>query len=249
MTIIPLSEGSFTIDKTKVFLPFNEGTDQLQGRSTGSLLVQVQPFLIITSKDVLLLDTGLGFSINGTLQIHQNLKNKNIDPASITKVLLTHLHKDHAGGVSLADRVGNVSLAFPQATYYIQKQEVDYAIEIGFPSYMMEELGILQNNQKVELLHGDGTIDNYIRYQLAGGHSPYHQVYWITENNETIFFGGDNAPTYHQMKSKVVAKYDFDGKKSMEMRQQWWQQGLQEQWTFLFYHDIETPFIKARPSI
>ncbi|HOZ80247.1 MAG TPA: MBL fold metallo-hydrolase, partial [Ferruginibacter sp.] len=74
MKIIPLSEGSFTIDKTKKFIPFNTSKDDLQQRPTGSLLVEVQPFCIITKKDVLIIDTGLGFSNpDGTLQIHQNL--------------------------------------------------------------------------------------------------------------------------------------------------------------------------------
>jgi hypothetical protein len=35
MRIIPLSEGAFTIDKTKDFLPFNQATDNLQARTTG----------------------------------------------------------------------------------------------------------------------------------------------------------------------------------------------------------------------
>jgi len=30
----------------------------------------------------------------------------------------------------------------------------------------------------------------------------------------------------------------------MELRQQWWQQGEKENWTFLFYHDIKTPVWK-----
>jgi hypothetical protein len=29
----------------------------------------------------------------------------------------------------------------------------------------------------------------------------------------------------------------------MELRQKWWEQGEQEHWTFLFYHDIKTPII------
>src|SRR3982751_4817651 len=105
MKIIPLSEGVFTIDKTKVFIPFNLGSDDLQKRPTGSLLVEVQPFVVITKKDVLLLDTGLGFKRDGELQIHANLKLNGIQPADVTKVLLTHLHKDHAGGVSMTDRL------------------------------------------------------------------------------------------------------------------------------------------------
>jgi glyoxylase-like metal-dependent hydrolase (beta-lactamase superfamily II) len=245
MKIIPLSEGSFTIDKTKVFVPFQQATDDLQDRSVGSLLVEVQPFAIVTSKDILLIDTGLGFYIDEALQIHNNLKAAGIQPENVTKVLLSHLHKDHAGGVSKKDQLGNYTLAFPNATYYLQQKELDYAFEVGFPSYMIEELGLLQNNTSVVMLDGDGLIDGYIKYKVEGGHSPYHQSFWIEENGQILFFGGDNAPQLGQMKRRFTAKYDFDGKKAMELRQQWWEKGQQEDWHFLFYHDIKTPFYPA----
>lgn len=60
MKIIPLSEGAFTVDQSKKFIPFNIETDDLQQRNKGSILVEIQPFVIITSNDILLLDTGLG---------------------------------------------------------------------------------------------------------------------------------------------------------------------------------------------
>jgi len=43
------------------------------------------------------------------------------------------------------------------------------------------------------------------------------------------------------MKSRFIAKYDADGKRAMELRQEWWQLGQAENWQFLFYHDIKTP--------
>lgn len=241
MQIIPLSEGAFTIDKTKIFVPFELEQDDLQSRPIGSLLVEVQPFIVITNKDILLLDTGLGFSKNGQLQIHQNLIAAGISPDKVTKVLMSHLHKDHAGGVSKKDKLGNYSLAFPNATYYVQEKEFEYAMEIGFPSYMSEELNVLFRNPQVEWLNGNGVIDNYIHYEITAGHSKFHQVFSIKEDNKTIFFGGDDAPQIQQMKTKFVAKYDYDGKKCMELRQQWWEQSLKENWTFLFYHDIKIP--------
>jgi hypothetical protein len=61
------------------------------------------------------------------------------------------------------------------------------------------------------------------------------------DGGSTIFYGGDVAPQYQQMKSRFVAKYDYDGKKCMELRHLWWEQGKMEGWTFLFYHDIQTP--------
>ena len=244
MKIIPLSEGTFTIDKTKLFVPFDDVKDNLASRSAGSLLVEIQPFVVITSKDILLLDTGLGFEKNGTLQLHQNLMDAGINPSEVTKVLLSHLHKDHAGAIG-SEREGLGSrLSFPNAKYYVQRTELAFAFEKKFPSFITEELVCLQNNEQVELLNGDGVIDDYIEYKITSAHSPNHQVFWIKGNDETIFYGADDAPQLQQMKHKFAAKYDYDGKKAMELRQQWWEKGQEEKWTFLFYHDVKNPVWK-----
>ncbi len=89
MKIIPLSEGSFTIDQTKKFIPFNADADSMHERTSGSLLVEIQPFVVITSKDVLLLDTGLGYEKDGALQLLTNMRAAGIDPNSVTKVLMS----------------------------------------------------------------------------------------------------------------------------------------------------------------
>lgn len=240
MKIIPLSEGSFTIDKSKLFVPFDEEEHDLQERPRGSLLVEVQPFLVITTEDVLLLDSGLGFEKDGMLQLHKNIMDAGINPSEVTKVLMTHLHKDHAGGVSQLIN-GKQQLSFPNASYYIQNQELEYAFQKGLPSYIPKEIVTLNGSANVELLDGNGVIDGYIKYEVTGGHSPYHQVFTIVDGGETIFFGGDDAPQLQQMKNRFVAKYDYDGKKCMELRQHWWHIGKEQHWTFLFYHDIRHP--------
>lgn len=250
MKIISLSEGTFTIDKTKLFIPFDEQRHDLIKRPVGSLLVEIQPFVVITSKDILLLDTGLGFvrhqadsfgEKNGTLQLHQNLMNAGINPSEVTKVLLSHLHKDHAGAVGIEREGLDGRLSFPKAKYYVQRTELAFAFEKGFPSFITKELECLQNAEQVVLLEGNGVIADYIHYEVTGAHSPYHQVFWIKEDNETIFFGGDDAPQLQQMKHRFVAKYDFNGRKAMELRREWWEKGEKEKWTFLFYHDVKNP--------
>jgi glyoxylase-like metal-dependent hydrolase (beta-lactamase superfamily II) len=236
MQVIPLSEGAFTIDKTKLFVPFDTGQDDLQQRPVGSLLVEVQPFAVITTDDILVIDTGLGFARDGKLQIHSNLEAAGIDPGKVTKVLLSHLHKDHAGGICPDGR-----MAFANARYYIQRRELEYAFEKGPTSYLTEELGCLKTSPQVVFLDGDGVLDGYIRYQVTGAHCPWHQVFRIVDGGETVFFGGDVAPQLQQMKSRFVAKYDYDGRRAMELRQEWWERGQAEGWTFLFYHDVKTP--------
>ena len=247
MQIIPLSEGAFTIDKTKQFIPFDKAKHDLQKRAIGSLLVEVQPFCIITQNDVLLIDTGLGFTNpDGTMQIHQNLMDNGINPMDITKVLVSHLHKDHSGGISKEDKVlRHKFFSFPNATYYVNKDEFDFAMQQGKPSYTPDEFSILSHADKVIFTEGNGSIDGGIQYEVTGAHCPFHQVFTIEEDSEKIFFGADVAPQLSQMKSRFIAKYDFDGKLCMELRQRWWEQAKEEHWTFLFYHDIATPTFKC----
>jgi glyoxylase-like metal-dependent hydrolase (beta-lactamase superfamily II) len=240
--IFPLSEGVFTIGHDKQFIPFDTAKDELNERPVGSLLVEIQPFLVVTAKDILVLDTGLGFkNANGELQIHDNLRNIGYEPEHITKVLLSHLHKDHAGCLTYTDNNGIVKTTFPNAQYYIYRPEADFALRTGLPSYHPNEIEPLLATQQVKWLDGaEGIIDGYIKYMHTGGHSPQHIVYLIQDGNDKIFFGGDEAPQLKQMKIKYVAKYDYDGKRAMELREQFAEQGKGEGWQFLFYHDVQS---------
>ncbi len=239
MKIIPLSEGAFTIDQTKKFIPFDVGKDDLQQRAKGSLLVEVQPFAVITSQDILVLDTGLGYADeNGQLQIHKNLAANGINATDVTKVLLSHLHKDHSGGIAHPNKK---IVSFENATYFINKNEWDFALQKESTSYKKENFLLLEKYARLQFTEGDGVIDNYIHYEVTGAHCPYHQVFKIVENDEIVFFGADVAPQLHQMKNRFKTKYDFDPAKAMEIRQQWWKKGEEEKWAFLFYHDITYP--------
>jgi glyoxylase-like metal-dependent hydrolase (beta-lactamase superfamily II) len=249
MKVFPLSEGSFTIDKTKLFVPFDESQHVLNERPTGSLLVEIQPFLVQTSKDLLLLDAGLGFSgASGESQLFENVRAAGFEPEQVTKVLMSHLHKDHAGGIGRAKTsrfAGGEKMNFPNAKYYIQQRELDFAWTTGEPSFIRDEIEPLMHSSQVRFLHDDtGIIDDYISYQYTGAHSPHHQVFWIRDEGETIFFGGDDAPQLQQMKVRYKTKYDFNPDLAMTLRNQWWEEGNREGWQFLFYHDIQRPTYK-----
>lgn len=243
--IIPLSEGAFTIGHDKHLVPFNPAVDILEDRPSGSLLVEIQPFLVSTKDKNILLDTGLGYSLsNGELQLHANLRFHGFEPGDIDMVLLSHLHKDHAGGISHHNVLGIQELSFPNATYYVSQHEFEYGMRKGFPSYTVETFEILKNSPQVEWLKESGNIWNFITYQNDGGHCPYHTSFRINSDSERIFYGGDVAPQMKQLKTKYIAKYDMDGRRSMELRQEYARLGKLEGWTFLFYHDVRLPFGK-----
>ncbi|OSZ78921.1 MBL fold metallo-hydrolase [Chitinophagaceae bacterium IBVUCB1] len=244
--VFPLSEGVFTIGHDKQFVPFDTAKDELNERPKGSLLVEVLPFLVITKQDVIVFDTGLGFkNNNGELQIHDNLRHNGYEPEQATKVLLSHLHKDHAGCLTYEDNNGMIKTTFPNAQYYIYRPEADYALRTGYPSYHPDEIEPLLSTKQVHWLDGaEGMIDGYIKYMHTGGHSQQHIVYLIDDGNDKIFFGGDEAPQLKQMKIKYVAKYDYNGKLAMELREKFAAQGKEEGWQFLFYHDVHSPVAK-----
>lgn len=236
--ILPLSEGTFTVGRDKMFSPFDVNSDELNERPVGSLLVEVQPFAIVNDKDIILLDTGLGFNHpNGEEHLIANLAKHNILPEDVTKILMTHLHKDHAGGLNPD--------VFYNATIYIYKKELEFAYEKGMPSYFPNELEKLTWAENVVFLEAaTGKIDDYINYFQTGGHSPYHIAFLIEEADGLVFFGGDEAPQYKQMIIKYIAKYDYDGKKAMMLREKWATEGKENNWKFLFYHDIQTPIAR-----
>jgi glyoxylase-like metal-dependent hydrolase (beta-lactamase superfamily II) len=240
--IYPLSEGTFTVGHDKQFVPFDADKDELNARATGSLLVEIQPFLVVTGKDVIIFDTGLGFrNAEGILQIHSNIRKRGYEPGAVTKVLISHLHKDHAGCLVYDEDNGTIKTTFPNADYYVYRPEADFALKTGMPSYHIENIEPLLATSQIKWLDGEqGLIDGYIQFTHSGGHCPQHIVYLITDGQDKIFYGGDEVPQLKQMKMRYVARYDYDGKKAMELRAKYAEQGKREGWKFLFYHDVKS---------
>jgi glyoxylase-like metal-dependent hydrolase (beta-lactamase superfamily II) len=115
-------------------------------------------------------------------------------------------------------------------------------LKMGYPSYHPNDIEPLFATSQVKWLDGEeGVIDGYIHFMHTGGHCPQHIVFLIDDGDDKIFFGGDEAPQLKQMKMKYIAKYDYDGKKALAVREKYAEQGRREGWKFLFYHDVKCP--------
>ncbi len=58
-------------------------------------------------------------------------------------------------------------LSFPSAKYYIQRQELEFALNDTTASYVKEDLQCLKDSPNVVLIDSNGKIDNYIKYELT----------------------------------------------------------------------------------
>jgi glyoxylase-like metal-dependent hydrolase (beta-lactamase superfamily II) len=232
---LALYEGSFSVDVTKTFLPFDPSVHDPKDRPA-SLFIYVQPFLVETGNDLIILDTGLGFhNEKGEMIIHENIRNAGYSPEDVSLVLMSHLHFDHAGGM-INKTEGKVSLSFPNAEYVIQRGEWEAAYSKPSRSYKTEIFDFLHRSGSVHFIEGSGQFNREIAFELTGGHCENHQVFLIREDDQTIFFGADILPEPEQLLRKFIAKYDFDGRRSMELRQEYGLKAAEEHWECLFYH-------------
>src|ERR1700733_14033763 len=134
MEICALGEGSYSVDASKKFVPFDPQNDNPKDRPA-SLFIHVNPFLVKTDTDLILLDTGLGDKdTRDELFLHQHIRNAGFDTEEVTLVFMSHLHYDHSGGL-VVERGGKRAPSFPQPQHVIAKNEWEKGLSGGSSSY------------------------------------------------------------------------------------------------------------------
>jgi glyoxylase-like metal-dependent hydrolase (beta-lactamase superfamily II) len=243
MKVIPLNEGLYTVNKQKVFTAIQGETEINQAMADKVTLVSIQPFVIEIDQTFILLDAGLGLLKDGQPLIRSHLADNGIDSSQIELILISHLHKDHINGLGRFED-GNYIPYFPEATIYIQRKEMEFALsQQDNPSYIQNNLISLSKSANVVLLdQEEGLINEFIQFKTVGGHTPHHQVFWIRKEGETIFYGGDNLPQYGYLRLPMSFKNDFDGKKALTLRKGWEEEAKAGAWKILFYHDLKRAF-------
>lgn len=235
LKVFPLYEGSYSVDSSKKFIPFDPQIHDRKDRPA-SLFIYIQPFLIKTDHDLIVVDTGLGFSnAQGGFILHENIRKAGFSPDDVTLVLMSHLHYDHAGGM-VRNNKGITELSFPHAEYIIQRKEWEDAYSKPSGSYRTEIFDVVQRSGSIRFVEGNGQLNDEISYELTGGHSEFHQVFKIRSEEDICFFGGDVLPEPEQLLRKFAAKYDFDGRRSMQLREEFGKKAAEENWVCLYYH-------------
>src|SRR6476646_7786847 len=92
----------------------------------------------------------------------QSLRRVGITPEEVDAVVTTHLHWDHAGGLTRRNAEGEVELTFKRARHFVQRSEWDYALQPDVrskASYITDDFTPLADgNDLVEFLDGDAEV-------------------------------------------------------------------------------------------
>jgi len=179
--------------------------------------------LIVTGKELVLVDTGLGNRLNEREQaiytpergegLRGNLRALGFAPEDVTGVILSHLHFDHVGGVIDKSTSGEVRPVFTGARVYIQKREWELALappDERLAAAYRHAPECLRSLEKVELLDGDATITAEIRTAISGGHTSPHQCVIVESGSTGLIHLADIVPTTSHLRPAWNAAYDTE---------------------------------------
>jgi glyoxylase-like metal-dependent hydrolase (beta-lactamase superfamily II) len=230
--------------------------------------------LVEHGEGLVLIDTGLGNKedakfldiygvenegLEGATQLEDALASAGFLPKDVHWVINTHLHFDHAGGNTTMDPElendprRHVRPAFPQATYVVQRGELDFARhtnERTRASYLPHNFEPIAAAGRWRLLDGDSDVLPGISVRVTPGHVPYHQVILLRDRGETAVFVGDLFPTTAHLPLPWIMGYDLEPLRTLESKRALLSEAMAGGWRLIFEHDprvvMGTPVLQAK---
>lgn len=185
----------------------------------------------------------------GPTPLEDALRSLGHQPGDVRWVINTHLHFDHAGGNTLRDGdAGGVRLGFPNATYLVQRNELEFARhtnERTRASYLPHNFDPVDAAGRWKLLEGDGEVLPGIAVRLTPGHVPWHQSILVRSGGETLCFLGDVMPTTRHFPLVWIMGYDLEPLRTLESKRALLADAAGEGWVLAFEHDPEVALARV----
>lgn len=221
------------------------------------ILIGLNCLLVRTGKENILIDTGVGekwsesqqaiYAITHPPTIRTSLAMLGLQPSDITIVINTHLHFDHAGGNTYFNTNGELIPTFPQAKYYVQKNEFAHAQhphERDRASYLAENWQPLVATNQLILIEGEQEIVPGITVFPVAGHNLDTQLVKVETGTKKAVFFADIIPTTAHLPFAWVMGYDLYPVELLEQKKRLIPQAVQEEWLCIFEHDSQRPWGK-----
>lgn len=130
------------------------------------------------------------------------LASAGVDPASVSTVLLTHLHWDHF----------DLEGFLPHATFWVQRREVEFWQGYGLrdtwtrrflSDCFVDDLAALQVEGRLKVVEGTFQPLQGIRLEWVGGHSPGMQIVVVDTSRGPFVIANDALTTYRNLREWV----------------------------------------------
>jgi glyoxylase-like metal-dependent hydrolase (beta-lactamase superfamily II)/predicted ester cyclase len=228
--VIALSDGGGAFDILGVVPEEKkEAAARIMAKSLAKspVFVSVNAYVILLGGRTIMVDAGTGELFGVKLgKLPDSLRAAGIAPESITDILVTHIHPDHTGGLSVGGK-----RTYPNATVHVNRKELDFWTDksagdkaVGpnreFFGQVAATVGPYIASGVVRTFEDETEIFPGIRSIPAYGHTPGHTFYVLEDADQKIAFMGD---TIHVQDAQfedpsITVAFDVDQKQAAASR-------------------------------
>ncbi|WGY73577.1 MBL fold metallo-hydrolase [Burkholderia cepacia] len=179
----------------------------------------INAFLVDTGTTRILVDTGAGVLYGDCCgKLLANLRAAGYAPEQIDEVLLTHLHKDHVGGIA-----SNGRMTFPNAVVHVNEIEAQYWLDpdnkAQAPAFLASFFDAAAASVapyvaagRFKTFRGEATLAPGIRAVPMPGHTPGHTAYLIESGDAGLLAWGDivHVAAIQLRDPDATVQYDSD---------------------------------------
>ena len=188
-------------------------------------------FLVNTGKELILVDAGAGtwFGAGTFGRLLDSLRSAGYTPEQVDRVLVTHLHSDHIGGLTTQDG----KRVFPNADVFVSKAESAFWLspEIAAKApkdaqpFFQAAQAISAPYIKAGKWHtfsDSETLGGGVRAVSLHGHTPGHTGYEFSSQGQQILFWGDiiHEQLVQLSHADITVVFDIDHAAAAAMRKQ-----------------------------
>ena len=210
--------------------------------------LRTDPILMQYKDKKYLIDSGIGkgklddkkkrnLGVRAETRVEESLEELGMTPDDIDVVLMSHLHNDHAAGLTQWEGDQLISV-FKNATIYTSQVEWDEMREPNIRSrntYWKENWEPIQG--QVTTFEDELEVVSGIKMIHTGGHSDGHCVIKLEQAGETLIHMADIMPTHAHTNPLWVLAYDDYPMASIYAKERIMKEALPNDYGFIFYHD------------
>lgn len=240
--------GNFRLDGGAMFgsVPKNLWSKKIPADEENCIALATNSLIIRDGSRVFLVDAGMGDKWNDKQRqiyaIQNNPLPAGFDPGSVTDVILTHLHFDHAGGISRFDGTNKPVPVYPSARIHLQYDNFENAKNPSLKeraSYLKDNWGILEFHE-VNFAYGSTEIYPDISVHQVNGHTKGQQIVEIKNGGKSIFFVTDLIPTAHHLPVAYQMGYDICAETVIREKEEFLDKAVKNESILVFQHDTDT---------
>lgn len=178
--------------------------------------MNVYGFLLKLGGRLALIDTGAGRLMSAALgKLAAALNAQGVAPQQIDTIFMTHVHRDHFGG--LVDAEGNA--AFPNAELVLHDREAGFWLDNRLEDMPARARRYRELARQALALYADRlrrVKDNEglpgVSAHLAPGHTPGHTCWLVQSGGQAILAWGDliHIAHIHLPSPHIAMEYDLD---------------------------------------